>query len=666
MSMQLVGQVVGGVIGAYVGSPALGMAIGGYIGGQFDPKPVTEGPRLSDVKISDSAYGKGIPWVAGKQRVAAQLMWSTKKLKEIRVTTVAGKGGGPVAREYMYFFTGAVALCQAPEQGIVGLGQGWAAGEVVFDARSVAAELGFAQAGKSILPYMTFYNGAWDQLPDPTMQLYSPNCSAYRGVAYIMFTDLPVKNFGNRFPNLEFEVIVGEKKANVVDYGTPELLSYVDDNGSQQGLRLMMNGDNTDTLFAMQIKHAGGFTFSNYYSVFTLPVGKKARGWTGLGIGDIPSQSTPPMFYGSQVDALTPADQRGQQGIEAFTIKSRRPLYGLVRKAKASGYANEVFACGMGSFPHLMFNDGAEPPLYPLTPAFAVVIDRLAFFTTASDLNKLYKAQSGIAFPFYDFAPGEEIQSFADAGALFYVATRDATKVRVYQFDAEGPTSVVVEHYFYSNTIRIHATVKGVVYLCFAADPIFDIPGMLEISKWDPQMDDGFEIVGRVKPTWTVGSGEGYEHLGDAQGQPGHVGAAGSGSKYDFFWTDGARAIFDAGVGTGNNEGYGGDGICGVVFGDYTKFGGDIEDVTVGSIVANRCRAAGLPDDAFDVSELHDEVVDGYTVARTLTARGTITPLQTYLPFDVVESGARITFPLRGKAEVMTIDVESIGVDDET
>jgi hypothetical protein len=165
---------------------------------------------------------------------------------------------------------------------------------------------------------------------------------------------------------------------------------------------------------------------------------------------------------------------------------------------------------------------------------------------------------------------------------------------------------------------------------------------------------------------FVVPSGEGYEHLGDAQGQLAHVGAAASGNPHDFFWTDGARAIFDAGIGIGANDGYGGDGICGVVFGEYTKFGGDIEDVSIADVINDRCRAAGLPDDAYDTSELAEDYLAGYTIGRTVTGRGACTPLQSYVPFDAVESGGQIKFRRRGKAEVMTIDVEEmLGVEDE-
>ncbi len=51
--------------------------------------------------------------------------------------------------------------------------------------------------------------GTEDQLPDPFIEaLEGPGQSpAYRGVAYVVFEDLPLDSFGNRLPQLSFEVI---------------------------------------------------------------------------------------------------------------------------------------------------------------------------------------------------------------------------------------------------------------------------------------------------------------------------------------------------------------------------------------------------------------------------------------------------------------------------
>jgi hypothetical protein len=56
---------------------------------------------------------------------------------------------------------------------------------------------------------MTVYVGSNTQLPDPTIEtvLGVGNVPAYRGLAYAVFRDLELAEFGNRIPNLTFEVV---------------------------------------------------------------------------------------------------------------------------------------------------------------------------------------------------------------------------------------------------------------------------------------------------------------------------------------------------------------------------------------------------------------------------------------------------------------------------
>src|SRR5690606_28148420 len=76
---------------------------------------------------------------------------------------------------------------------ITGIGRIWAYGEEI--ARS---ELN-----------LRVYTGSLDQLPDPKIEAVEGEgmAPAYRGTAYVVIEDLDLGPFGNRIPNLAFEVI---------------------------------------------------------------------------------------------------------------------------------------------------------------------------------------------------------------------------------------------------------------------------------------------------------------------------------------------------------------------------------------------------------------------------------------------------------------------------
>ena len=56
---------------------------------------------------------------------------------------------------------------------------------------------------------MRFHGGTEDQLPDPLIEAKqgAGNTPAYRGLAYVVFEHLPLDDFGNRIPLLQFEVV---------------------------------------------------------------------------------------------------------------------------------------------------------------------------------------------------------------------------------------------------------------------------------------------------------------------------------------------------------------------------------------------------------------------------------------------------------------------------
>ena len=176
------------VFGQTIAGAALGRAVGSLAGRAIDASmaPVSEGPRIKTLSVMESREGAGLPLVYGRMRVGGQVIWASR-FREKRQERSAGKGG-PKYSEYTYSVSFAVALCQGP---ITRVDRIWANGELV-----TLADVNWR-----------LYQGSDDQEPDPLIEVIEGSAPAYRGTAYIVFEDLPLDAFGNRLPQLSFEVV---------------------------------------------------------------------------------------------------------------------------------------------------------------------------------------------------------------------------------------------------------------------------------------------------------------------------------------------------------------------------------------------------------------------------------------------------------------------------
>jgi hypothetical protein len=210
----IMASLVMGTVGAVVGSfvpvigTQMGWAIGSMLGNMLFPPegPTMQGPRLSDLKVQGSSYGGAVPVVYGSARVAGNVIWSTD-IQETRTESEVGGGkGGPTATQVSYTYSVSLAVALADCE-IVGVRRIWANKELVFDAgaTSVTQIMANDLAARKI----AVYTGSESQLPDPTIQADKgvDDTPAYRGVAYVVISDLELEKFGNRTPQFEFEVV---------------------------------------------------------------------------------------------------------------------------------------------------------------------------------------------------------------------------------------------------------------------------------------------------------------------------------------------------------------------------------------------------------------------------------------------------------------------------
>lgn len=229
---QAVGGIVGGVIGFFVGggpSGALyGAQVGMMVGGVIDPPPgpVINGPRLDDLSVQTSTYGAFIPRNYGTMAQTGNIFWiKGDALTETPVSTQSGGKGGPqtTTNTWEYSATFAVGLCEGPIDGVRRI---WIGNQLWYDAGSddVASIIVSNSGSKSF----TLYLGTEEQLPDPLIQADKGinDTPAYRGLAYIVFENLPLKDYSNSLVGAQVKVEI-VKAANLAD---PRLLaSYVVD-----------------------------------------------------------------------------------------------------------------------------------------------------------------------------------------------------------------------------------------------------------------------------------------------------------------------------------------------------------------------------------------------------------------------------------------------------
>lgn len=198
MAGSAAGQAVFGPAGAIAGR-----LIGALGGAAIDRalfasnrERILEGPRLADLEVMAATDGAPVARAYGRARLTGQVIWATNLEEAVTTrseTTGGGKGGGGASvstttTTYAYYANLAVGLCEGPIGAVLRV---WAEGK----------PLDLSNIG------MRFYRGDETQSPDPLMVAKEGEAPAYRGLAYVVFERLPLAGFGNRIPQLSFEVV---------------------------------------------------------------------------------------------------------------------------------------------------------------------------------------------------------------------------------------------------------------------------------------------------------------------------------------------------------------------------------------------------------------------------------------------------------------------------
>ncbi len=201
---------VGGSLGKYFGGGILstigrytGRLAGNYLEKKWFKRDKTT-HRFTNAHdsfyISMAKYGKSIPLTFGRVQTPGQITWADQIIEKRNTSSVKKYLKGPnidltkKTTELEYFLSFAMSICLGKIEDIERV---WI-GDDIIDISKYKFKL---------------YKGCEDQLPDPTIKRKTGELTpAYRGLAYIVFEELPLAEFGDTIPNFTFEVL---RKANV-------------------------------------------------------------------------------------------------------------------------------------------------------------------------------------------------------------------------------------------------------------------------------------------------------------------------------------------------------------------------------------------------------------------------------------------------------------------
>lgn len=190
------GAVAVGLVVSVVGAIASNL-----LGALFAPISKQEGPRLDDLTVPKSEYGKSIPKIYGISKATGNLMWG-RPIKERTVRLSSGTFKASVEQtKYYYYGTAAWLL----SEGNVTLKKVWANGKLLWNSDASTGQT--AAGGRNWSRYFTFYGGE-QETPDSIIESYEGvgRVPVFKGKAYILFDNLPLEIFGNRLPEIVCEL----------------------------------------------------------------------------------------------------------------------------------------------------------------------------------------------------------------------------------------------------------------------------------------------------------------------------------------------------------------------------------------------------------------------------------------------------------------------------
>lgn len=653
--------VIGAVIGSYFGSPGLGYALGSAIGGLVFPVqlPEAQGPRLGpDSGVTGAQIGTVLPIIYGTAPCNGIVVRAHPRVEIARTEKVGGKGG-PTQKvtTYTYTRTYAVMLCEGGSaSGKAGLLRIWRNSKLVYDVRpqqdweSLSDYVARKAVTEGFASKFTFYSGSTDQLPDPTLEAETGvgNQPAYRGRAYVVFVDEDVTDNGGRPSIWRFEVVSNGAfgEASDVQYAAQTVGPW------QSGTTLPMapfglyryrfsdqaptreSGDATGvgawrTTLAAAIADAEAI---NGYTVSSSPLG-----WH-KGSGALDRVTLSPY------ENVDPGDE-----LSLFIHYNQETTDKL----------NRVDKVGSSNVCNIVAGAETKVPILTGIPFWFTGLDADGTGSVGTDnlagRYTLHDRSTGTYLPALPTQP--ELDAFNNctggfgtpallggAGGASFIA--DIT-IEVQRLPTCSPSPCTGQPVFPENPDY-----------CVIGDEVVRDIGFSAVT-----VVGGFKVLQDYADNGSVVTSY-------PQGPAMPVGSENDNEEY---WT----ASYDALVASGqmeagkvfNSSGTGDPELTYPILVDTvcqknrTTLEGSSVGVTLESIVQSAAARVNIPQGDLLTSEL-SELVLGYIIERRSSVRQIIDPLRSYGFFDAVDTGGRISFPLRGKAPVITLGPDNYGAHD--
>lgn len=207
-----------------------------------------EGPRLSDLAVTTADYGTPLAYIHGTKRVECPCFYA----EEIREEKTESKTKGGKYEEYKYYGTWAVIVADHEIRNVLRI---WLDRRLAYDTTTTRPR---SYIGNKFSWHVRIYLGTEDQEPDPRMvatiedEEGPDTCPAYLGVAYIMFEEMALEPFGNRFPQVSAQAVRGPGAANYPYETKDAVLSMASAKLTKTRRRMILCDDDTLNVWDLQ------------------------------------------------------------------------------------------------------------------------------------------------------------------------------------------------------------------------------------------------------------------------------------------------------------------------------------------------------------------------------------------------------------------------------
>ncbi len=639
VALPLAGVIGGFLIGGPIGA-SIGLAIGtglGYL--LFPPEGKTiEGPRLDDLKVTFSSYGKPIPRIYGTMETGGNVVWSPGLVEHRKEEEVGGKGAPSVTSvSFLYTASFRINYSVGVAESIL---RNWADGKIIRDKTGTGAiSLYFDTDAPGDLAIRDFL-GTTTQLPGPAEQADKgvANTPAYRGTVGQEWEDMPLEDFGNRIPQMTAEIAMSATDPFPFKRVTPDINILTEHAHFAPDNTTVYVGDNT----VNRIDFVSQEVIANisYASGTVLEVDTFDHMWTWR---NLPSDDVDFRLYEASTGEQIAASVEGIDWLNGGSVSALVLLgageFGAVAVGLGGRLVQLSFNNLSGEIDHLRdHNDDPAFSLDTFFPTSTYDLNPTVYWAVDSNgdpwitIRDLSGGPDGTIIRF-DRVSGEPVQRVV-------LASQQVTRIAYYaeqnSFLLQN-SSKILKFSLDSLTVTDTLTTSGIVsgdrndaiwrviddrmYLQRSITGVGDV--------YDVRSDPMVRIEDFTPNDWVGGSSNLEAYLYDSISDAIIVTGTSGAESTRYLWLFLNRATGD--------------------------------DITVRSIVED---VSSLVDYVagtdIDATELTD-TLPGYIIRSRMTARKALEPLATAFNFRSVESDFKIKFPKRGGASIGNIPQIDLG-----